>query len=55
MASAFGADLPEWNIKVFATDVATGREAHALLQLIGIAEAKSIEAMQARNASARME
>ena len=26
-------------LKVFATDVATGREAHALLQLVGIAEA----------------
>jgi len=42
-------------LKVFATDVATGREAHALLQLIGIAETKSIEAMQQRHAAARIE
>jgi molecular chaperone DnaK len=42
-------------LKVFATDVATGREAHALLQLIGIAEAKSIEEMQQRHAAARIE
>jgi molecular chaperone DnaK len=42
-------------LKVFATDVQTGREAHALLQLIGIAETKAIEAMQARHVAARIE
>jgi molecular chaperone DnaK len=41
-------------LKVFATDVATGREAHALLQLVGIANVKSIEAMQARHEDARV-
>jgi molecular chaperone DnaK len=41
-------------LKVFATDVTTGREAHALLQLVGIAEAQSIEAMQARQAGMRV-
>ncbi len=35
-------------LKVFATDVATGREAHALLQLVGIAGAQSVSAMQVR-------
>ncbi len=29
-------------LKVFATDVATGREAHALLQLVGIAESTKV-------------
>jgi molecular chaperone DnaK len=42
-------------LKVFATDVQTGREAHALLQLIGIAETKAIEAMQQRHVAARIE
>jgi molecular chaperone DnaK len=42
-------------LKVFATDVQTGREAHALLQLIGIAETKAIEAMQERHLAARVE
>ena len=37
-------------LKVFATDVATGKEAHALLQLIGIAGAQSVAIMQARHA-----
>jgi molecular chaperone DnaK len=41
-------------LKVFATDVVTGREAHALLQLVGIAGVKSIEAMQARHEGARV-
>ena len=41
-------------LKVFATDLGTGREAHALLQLVGIAGAETIEAMQARNAAARV-
>jgi molecular chaperone DnaK len=38
-------------LKVFATDVATGREAHALLQLVGIAGAQSVSAMQVRHAA----
>ncbi len=42
-------------LKVFATDVQTGREAHALLQLIGIAETKAIEAMQQRHMAARIQ
>jgi molecular chaperone DnaK len=42
-------------LKVFATDVQTGREAHALLQLVGIAEGRSVEAMQERHAAARIE
>jgi molecular chaperone DnaK len=41
-------------LKVFATDVSTGREAHALLQLVGIASVKSIEAMRARHAGAKV-
>ena len=41
-------------LKVFATDVATGREAHALLQLVGIAEAQSVKVMQARHAGTRI-
>jgi molecular chaperone DnaK len=39
-------------LKVFATDVATGRQAHAVLQLVGIAEAAAVAVMQARNAAA---
>jgi molecular chaperone DnaK len=42
------------SLRVFATDVATGREAHALLQLVGIAGIKSIESMQARHAGTRV-
>jgi molecular chaperone DnaK len=42
-------------LKVFATDVQTGREAHALLQLIGIAEAGTIDAMRARLAASRVQ
>jgi molecular chaperone DnaK len=41
-------------LKVFATDVATGREAHALLQLVGIAEATKIDAMRERHAAAKL-
>jgi molecular chaperone DnaK len=41
-------------LKVFATDVATGHEAHAVLQLVGIAGVKSIEAMRARHEGARV-
>jgi molecular chaperone DnaK len=41
-------------LKVFATDAGTGREAHATLQLVGIAGAASISAMAARQASMRM-
>jgi molecular chaperone DnaK (HSP70) len=41
-------------LKVFATDVATGREAHALLQLVGIAGAQSVAAMQIRHAAAQV-
>jgi molecular chaperone DnaK len=41
-------------LKVFATDLGTGQEAHALLQLVGIAGTESIEQMQARNAAARV-
>jgi molecular chaperone DnaK len=42
-------------LKVFATDVQTGREAHALLQLIGIAEAGTIDNMRARHAASRVQ
>jgi molecular chaperone DnaK len=41
-------------LQVFASDVATGREAHATLQLVGIAGAQSIGEMQARHAAARV-
>jgi molecular chaperone DnaK len=41
-------------LKVYATDVATGHEAHALLQLVGIAGAPTIEKMQARHAAAQL-
>ncbi len=41
-------------LKVFATDVATGHEAHAVLHLVGIAGVKSIEAMRARHEGARV-
>ncbi len=41
-------------LKVFATDVATGRQAHALLQLVGIAGAQSVSAMQVRHAASRV-
>jgi molecular chaperone DnaK len=38
-------------LKVFATDVSTGREAHATLQLVGIAGALSVQAMKVRHAA----
>jgi molecular chaperone DnaK len=38
-------------LQVFATDVATGREAHAVLQLVGIAGAESVAAMRLRHAA----
>jgi molecular chaperone DnaK len=41
-------------LKVFATDVATGREAHALLQLVGIAGVKSIEVMRERHTGTKV-
>ncbi|HEY3819255.1 MAG TPA: Hsp70 family protein [Polyangiaceae bacterium] len=42
-------------LKVFAMDAATGREAHATLQLVGIAGAQSISSMAARNATMRLQ
>jgi molecular chaperone DnaK len=42
-------------LKVFATDLQTGRQAHALLQLVGIAAADSIDAMRARHAASRVQ
>jgi molecular chaperone DnaK len=41
-------------LKVYATDVATGHEASATLQLVGIAGAAGVEAMQARHAALRV-
>ena len=41
-------------LAVAATDLGTGREARATLQLVGIAGAKSIGAMQARQATVRL-
>ncbi|HEX3771154.1 MAG TPA: Hsp70 family protein [Polyangiaceae bacterium] len=41
-------------LKIFAIDVATGRQAHAVLQLVGIADGSAVEAMQARHAAARV-
>jgi molecular chaperone DnaK len=41
-------------LKVFASDAATGREAQATLQLVGIAGQPSIRAMQARHAAMRL-
>ncbi|HEY4015892.1 MAG TPA: Hsp70 family protein [Polyangiaceae bacterium] len=35
-------------LQVFATDLSTGREAYAMLQLVGIAGAESVAAMRAR-------
>jgi molecular chaperone DnaK (HSP70) len=42
-------------LKVAATDVATGREGQATLQLVGIAGAGSIAAMRARQAGMRLQ
>jgi molecular chaperone DnaK len=41
-------------LKVFATDSATGRQAHATLQLVGIAGLQTISTMAARNSAARL-
>jgi molecular chaperone DnaK len=41
-------------LKVYATDIATGREASATLQLVGIAGAASVQAMQTRHAALRV-
>jgi molecular chaperone DnaK len=41
-------------LEVFATDVATGRQAQALLQLVGIAGAQSVSAMQVRHAASQV-
>ncbi|HLK45874.1 MAG TPA: Hsp70 family protein, partial [Acidimicrobiales bacterium] len=41
-------------LKVFATDVATRRETHATLQLVGIGSVKSIAAMLARHADTKV-
>jgi molecular chaperone DnaK (HSP70) len=41
-------------LRVFATDASTGREAQATLQLVGIAAAPNILAMQARQAAMRV-
>jgi molecular chaperone DnaK len=42
-------------LQVFATDVSTGREAHAMLQLVGISGAQSVAEMRARRATMRLE
>jgi molecular chaperone DnaK len=41
-------------LKVYATDTATGHEAHALLQLVAVADVQSIAAMQARVAAQKV-
>jgi molecular chaperone DnaK len=41
-------------LQVFATDAATGREAHATLQLVGITGAQGVAAMAARQAAMRV-
>lgn len=42
-------------LKVFATDVSTGREANVTLQLVGIAGAPSVSEMAARHAAMRVQ
>jgi molecular chaperone DnaK len=42
-------------LQVFATDLSTGREAHAMLQLVGISGAQSVAEMRARHATMRLE
>jgi len=42
-------------LQVFATDMSTGREAHAMLQLVGIASPPSVAQMRARRATVRLE
>jgi molecular chaperone DnaK len=41
-------------LKVHATDVSTGREAHATLQLIGISGHQSVEQMKVRHAGTKI-
>jgi molecular chaperone DnaK len=41
-------------LQVFATDLSTGREAYAMLQLVGIAGAESVAAMRARRAAMQL-
>jgi molecular chaperone DnaK len=43
------------SLEVFAKDVSTGREAHATLQLVGIAGAHSVSSMRARQAAIRVQ
>ncbi|MGH7271000.1 MAG: Hsp70 family protein, partial [Polyangiaceae bacterium] len=38
-------------LKVFAKDLGTGQQAHALLQWIGVAASESVDAMRARHAA----
>jgi len=42
-------------LQVFATDMSTGREASAMLQLVGISSAQSVAQMRARRATVRLE
>jgi molecular chaperone DnaK len=42
-------------LQVFATDLSTGREAYAMLQLVGVAGAESVAQMRARRATMRMQ
>ncbi len=42
-------------LQVFATDLSTGREAYAMLQLVGIAGAESVAEMRARRAGLRVQ
>jgi molecular chaperone DnaK len=42
-------------LQVFATDVSTGREAYAMLQLVGISGVESVAAMRARRATMRLQ
>jgi molecular chaperone DnaK len=42
-------------LQVFATDASSGREAHATLQLVGIAGATSVSVMLARQAAMRLQ
>jgi len=43
------------SLEVFAKDVGTGREAHATLQLVGIASTQSVSSMRARQSAMRMQ
>ena len=42
------------SLQVFAKDASTGREAHATLQLVGIAGSQSVSSMRARHAAMRV-